>query len=117
MAESERGPAHRLFIAIEIPEEIKAGLDEEAKSLTPDLEGASVRWTSPDRYHLTLVFPGQVEVQKTPEITQSLKQLGGEFPQLYISCKGLGVFPKRGQPRVLWAGAQEETGALMRLQK
>lgn len=45
----------RLFIAIELPDDLKAALGR----LRVDVPGA--RWVQPEQLHLTLAFLGEVE--------------------------------------------------------
>jgi 2'-5' RNA ligase len=62
------------------------------------------RWTPAERWHITLVFLGEVAtVDKIGPV---------DGPPLRLSIAGAGTFPERGAPRVLWAGLTGDVQAL-----
>ncbi len=98
----------RLFIALELPEEIKHALEPLASGL------GDVRWLSPEQQHLTLRFIGEVDNGRMSEIEEALGLVHGAPFELRL--KGLGHFPLRGEPRVLWVGV-EKNPELTRLKR
>lgn len=92
----------RLFVAVDLPPDVKAGL----AALGQGLPG--VRWLAPDHLHLTLRFIGEVEDTVAAAIREGLHGVGGAP----FDCRlhGVGAFPPRGRPRVLWAAVQAEAG-------
>ena len=86
----------RLFIAIDPPANIRAGLAR----ICFGVKGA--RWTPEEQIHLTLRFIGEVDRPTTRRIDEVLAGIG--FSPFSLSLAGCGVFPPRGAPRVLWAG-------------
>lgn len=97
----------RLFVALPLPEEVNAVL----RRLCSGLPGA--RWTGDDGFHLTLAFLGEVEEPAARRAEDGLSLVRG--PVLDLRLAGLGHFPPRGQPAVLWAGlrASAPLGALV----
>jgi 2'-5' RNA ligase len=95
----------RVFIAIDLPEEIRnrlAAMQTELRS-TPN----SARWVAAESAHLTLKFIGEVSDKRREDVDAALAGLTWkEFP---ISVKGVGFFPGTRSPRVLWAGLQAST--------
>ena len=86
----------RLFVAIELPEWVQDTLGR----CCFGLPGA--RWTSPDNMHLTLRFIGDADGAQCESIDRALSGLtAASFP---LTLGGIGHFPPRGAPRVLWAG-------------
>lgn len=86
----------RLFIAIDLPAELKQALGKQRS----DLPGA--RWVALEQIHLTLAFLGEVE-------ESSLERLHAELSRIHLSpftltFTGRGCFPNRQRPRVLWIG-------------
>ena len=71
-----------------------------------------VRWVNPSGIHLTLKFLGATEADLAPVIISQLadKLTGANRPTLSLS--GLGTFPGRGAPRVIWAGVTGESDGL-----
>ena len=97
---------YRLFTAIDLPEEI-AG---QVRELCHGVPGA--RWVRPEQLHLTLRFIGEVDGGVFRDIREELAGLSS--PAFSLRVKGLGFFPPRKAPRVLWAGVEpgEEVSAL-----
>jgi 2'-5' RNA ligase len=91
----------RAFIAIDLPESIRATLRREQasfRSVCPD-----ARWSRPEGIHLTLKFLGEISDAKVKEVSQSLKNLGPR-ESFAIRLKGFGFFPDARRPKVFWAG-------------
>ncbi len=88
--------AERLFIAIPLPDALRA----ELAALYQPLPG--VAWTQPEQLHLTLRFLGDVEPPLTTAVEQALARVRVE--SFVLPLGGAGAFPPRGAPRVLWIG-------------
>ena len=104
----------RCFIAIEISEVIKSVLleiEEELKKY-----GADVRWVKPDNIHLTLKFLGNIKDESTDKIIKTVEEICSRYDSFDLMIKGLGIFPNRKSPRVLWVGI-EGNDILAALQK
>lgn len=86
----------RLFVSLELPDDVRARL----QLLCCDVPGA--RWTDPDQFHLTVRFIGEVEEHVFDEIRDGLASV--RVDPFEITVRGVGHFPPRGQPKVLWAG-------------
>lgn len=97
---------YRLFAAVDLPPEIA----EQLQGLCCGVPGA--RWVQAEQMHLTLRFIGEVDGGIFQEIKDALA--GVKAPRFSLQVKGLGVFPPRKTPRVLWAGVapEEEISAL-----
>lgn len=93
----------RLFTGLEIPEHICAHLSV----VRAHLNGA--RWISPQNYHVTLRFIGDVDDKTANEFAYALDSIVVETFQLKVS--GLGSFGTR-QPRSLWAGVERNDNLL-----
>ena len=98
----------RLFVAIDLPEEVKDRL----VPLCNGLPGA--RWVHDRQFHLTLRFLGEVEGPAVASVAESLRSV--HAPGFELSLRGVGHFPPRGPPRVLWAGVDAGPG-LFELQR
>ena len=64
---------------------------------------ARLTWASAERFHLTIRFIGEVDLHTTAAIGAALLPPIA-VPAFDFTVAGLGVFPARGAPRVLWAG-------------
>ncbi|MHA1107518.1 MAG: RNA 2',3'-cyclic phosphodiesterase [Alphaproteobacteria bacterium] len=96
----------RLFVAIELPEDIRRRLASMAGGIP------SARWVSEENLHLTLRFIGEVPEDRLDGICAALAAVGGAPFDLTVS--GTGHFESRRRVRVLWAGIEpnEELAAL-----
>lgn len=92
----------RLFIAIEISEEIRNALAQIQAHLK--YAGADVKWVEKDNVHLTLKFLGEVSPDKADEIKRILDEIAKETRPFEITVKEIGAFPKIECPRVIWVG-------------
>lgn len=97
---------HRLFVAIDLPPPVK----EQLNSIAFGVPGA--RWVEVEQVHLTLRFIGEVSGSSFLDIEESLSRVTA--PPFSIRLKGVGHFPPRKHPRVLWAGV-EANDTLMQL--
>ncbi len=101
----------RVFVALDIPEEVRAAIGALIEKLRPTSKIA--RWVRIEGIHVTLKFIGEVSPEKIEPIQASLSQV--EFPNsIQLKFRGVGFFPNERRPRVLWAGieAGEELSAL-----
>ncbi len=89
----------RLFVSIDFPESIL----KEIHTWIPDQKG----WkkSSLHQMHLTLVFLGNCTEREKDEIDGRLSQV--EFEPFEIIIEGLGAFPNKSSPRIIWAGVRE----------
>lgn len=90
----------RLFVAIELPDELKKGLAR----LRTDIPGA--RWVPAEQIHLTLAFLGETDGEITERLKAGLAMIQADAFEL--SWGGLGCFPDWRRPRVVWAGVKPE---------
>jgi 2'-5' RNA ligase len=74
---------------------------------------SSLKIVRPEQLHLTLKFLGDTPTEQIDAIAAAgLSTVRETVPA--IACRGLGVFPPRGRPNVLWAGL-ERVDELFRL--
>jgi 2'-5' RNA ligase len=104
----------RLFVAIEIPEEIKKLLAEVQEKIKDS--GVDAGWTRPEGIHLTLKFLGEVPEPKVPEIMTALSHATKEATGFRLELVGAGAFPNPKNARVAWIGISGEIGKLTRIQ-
>ncbi len=73
-------------------------------------------WVRPDRMHLTLQFFANADAALEEHVRAALAGsiAGAPFD---LSFNGLGLFPERGSPRVLWLGVDAGLAQLRHLQR
>lgn len=84
------------LVAIDLP----ASLTELLVSLNPDIAGA--RWLRPDQIHLTVSFLGNVGPIAEEALREKLAAI--RFTAFFMPVIGVGTFPQKGKPNVIWAG-------------
>ena len=97
----------RLFVALEIPAEVRArlaGLISELRVLGPKL-----KWVRAESFHLTLKFLGEIEAVRLAAVRAALAGVG-QREAIALGFEGLGFFPTEHRPRVLWAGIKAPCG-------
>ena len=95
----------RLFIAVNLPDEIKRAASRIQEKLK--LTGADVRWVPVNNFHVTLKFLGEVPQEQAARVIDALAgSLKGSTP-FTLSLQGLGGFPSVESPRVVWLGVKE----------
>jgi 2'-5' RNA ligase len=97
----------RLFIAVPIPADISRNLEDIISNLKRT--GADIKWVKPESIHITLKFLGETDEKRLLEITSAIESLGIKKSGLEVEVKGIGFFPDKKRPRVVWAGLQENT--------
>jgi 2'-5' RNA ligase len=107
----------RTFIAIELDEQCKSSLSRLRQRLGEQMPPRSLRWVPPEGIHLTLKFLGDTPLEKVDAVKLALAQAAAQVAPFTFVVGGLGCFPNSRQPRVVWVGLQEPTGALAGLQK
>ena len=89
----------RLFIAVDLPGPMKKNIE----TLFFGIPGA--RWVALDQLHLTVRFIGDVEGALFLDIKTALEEVN--ISPFNLQLKGMGHFPPRGTPRVIWAGLKK----------
>lgn len=104
---------HRIFIAINFPENIKKKLaDYQGK--WPELP---IRWTKKDNLHITLIFLGYLSDEEIVEICNITKEVASKNSSFPINLKKILYGPpKKMPPRMVWAEG-EKSEKLGKLQK
>ncbi|MAL78528.1 MAG: RNA 2',3'-cyclic phosphodiesterase [Sneathiella sp.] len=88
----------RLFVAIDLPAEIKANIGA-LRGGIPD-----ARWIAAENAHVTLAFIGEVQGPMMMDISLALGRI--TYPAFDLNIEGVGVFGSNKRPRLLWAGVR-----------
>jgi len=95
----------RVFIAIELPQDIKERLSRLQDKLKGS--GADVRWVNPGNIHLTLRFLGEINEESLGKVDGMIREVAKGKPKIKVNLSGLGLFPDTNHPKVIWAGVKE----------
>jgi len=102
----------RAFLAVELSQELQAGLatvQQELKHrIEPELKrDMRISWTQPASIHLTLKFLGDLDEQVIDPLLVAVEQAIGSQIAVNVPLERLGAFPHPQSPRVLWVGPPE----------
>ena len=94
--------AIRSFLAFELPVDIK----EIIMAISDDVRQLSlqVRWINITNIHLTIVFMGNVQEEQIKPIQEIVRDVCLGYGPFSVGIKGIGLFGRRRNPRVLWVG-------------
>jgi RNA 2',3'-cyclic 3'-phosphodiesterase len=93
----------RLFVALDLPDEVGEAVREVIAALKPLHKGA--RWVRPEGMHVTLKFIGHVPDEKLQPIRGALANVHSHAA-VEIAFRGVGFFPNERRPRVVWCGVE-----------
>jgi len=98
----------RLFFALSVPPTVSDELDGLCEGIP------RARWALENDFHITLSFLGEVERHRVRDVLDAAREVF--VAPFALELSGAGVFPHRGEPRVLWIGCKPEE-RLMSLQR
>lgn len=93
---------HRIFIAINFPDDLKKRILE----LQDKLKKIDwpVRWVGDSNFHLTLKFIGYIEDNELAKLKEIIKQIVCKHKSFTIDFKDLLAFPDLSRPRIICLG-------------
>jgi RNA 2',3'-cyclic 3'-phosphodiesterase len=97
----------RLFAAVQLPSDVVAHLDAAVAPHRDDV----LRWTTPDSWHLTLAFYGQVADARTPDLKARLTRAAKRVSEMSLTLARAGRFGHRA----LWIGCEGDLATLRAL--
>lgn len=105
----------RAFIAVDIPEDVRAAVEEAQARLKRAHTGVKISWVKLASAHLTLQFLGYVEETVVEKIKVALETVARRHEAFELPVRGAGAFPNENRPRVLWVGCDDTEGKLKAL--
>lgn len=90
---------NRLFIALNIPDEIKENIFYHIEKVVPDFN--TFRWEKPHKVHLTLKFIGNFDEKHLPELKSDLDFIS-DFEQYKCSLGGFNFFYRNKKPAIFF---------------
>lgn len=100
----------RLFVAVEVPIQVRRSLADAVVPMRERLPGA--RWVPIANQHLTLTFLGATWPRLVPWVGEVVAEVAARHGRFEVTLDGLGTFPNDKRPRVLWAAVVDPTGRL-----
>ena len=107
----------RLFVAIELDDRARAAIAEHQQHVQKVVGvGRDRTWISPARMHLTLAFLGDVKEPHSSEVVRATASPLDVAP-FTLALGGVGAFPPRGAPRVIWIGTTTGSAEAIAVQR
>jgi 2'-5' RNA ligase len=107
----------RLFVAVDLDDDARQDVGDVIARMRASIgKNRTVRisWIAPDQLHLTLHFLGSIDGAAATGIAEALAE-PIHRPCFRIAFEGLGTFPSRGRPHVIWLGVGQGREALIEL--
>lgn len=95
------GMKRRLFISLNLPEDIKETISRELEKIRYGFTD-DVRFMDPEQWHITLLFLGPQEDEAIGRILKAMKTTAGNFDEPVIEFSDISYGPKKGAPRMIW---------------
>jgi 2'-5' RNA ligase len=100
----------RLFVAIDLPEDVRARVEE---GLAPVRERyPRARWVPTRNQHVTLKFLGTTWPRLVDTVIRSVGEVAAAHVPFETRVTELGAFPSARRARVLWIGLEDPAGRL-----
>ena len=93
----------RLFVALDIPENVRRTISELMQKLEPTCLGA--RWVRAEGMHVTLKFIGEASEEKVAAVRKELSAVHSA-QAAELGFRNVGFFPNARHPRVFWVGIE-----------
>ncbi len=95
----------RLFVAVEIPEDVKDAVDA---AFAPWRDAfPKARWVPRENLHVTLKFLGRTWPRLVDWVPAQVEAAAADAPPLVASLRGVGSFPSARRGRALWAAFEQ----------
>ncbi|MGB7769789.1 MAG: RNA 2',3'-cyclic phosphodiesterase [Verrucomicrobiia bacterium] len=107
----------RLFVAIPVSDAVRDEMIRVQRELQPLAPRGAVRWATPEQFHLTLRFLGDVPSDRVAALQEAVRTVCSGAPALPLRAQGVSFFPNARAPRVIWVGITDSDDRLVELQK
>jgi 2'-5' RNA ligase len=104
----------RLFFALDTPGQIRPRIIDLMHQL--QVCDADVKWEPVSKLHCTVKFLGDTDDRKLPELRSTTESVVAGIAAPSVRYGGLGCFPSKRDPRVIWVGMDDFSGTLLRVQ-
>ena len=97
-------PTLRLFVALDIPDDVRAVMRRRLGKLRAQLTQS--RWADPEQAHLTLAFLGHHPEERLAPLLVGLREVFARYPAMSLRLHSGGTFPPGRPARVAWVGVK-----------
>jgi len=98
----------RLFIALNLPLDIRKGIIELINNLASTTRG--VKWVNPNGLHITLHFLGYLNKAQEEQVKLVMQTFAGKFNEFQFQLGKINAFPGLARPRVIFLECPQING-------
>lgn len=109
----DREQRRRLFVGIGLDDPTRAACASVSEKL--QRSGFAAKYESPEKFHVTLAFLGNVAANRYEAIAAALDGVGAQNAPFGLTLDKIGAFPHERRPRVVYIGAREQGAPFRRL--
>ena len=109
----------RLFVAVELAPQVAAQVaacGDELRRRSAGVARARITWVPAERLHVTVRFIGEAGAAAAEAVRKALVPDVPVRP-FEMDLAGVGTFPERGTPRVVWAGVRRGIKELVAIER
>ena len=106
----------RIFVSVGLSAEAREALVDAVERIRLEIPDG-IQWAKPEGMHLTLKFLGNIPSASVSPLLGCVGEFASDNRGFGLKLTGLGMFPNRRKPRVLWAGVGGDVDALSSLQR
>jgi len=94
----------RTFIAIDFTEAVISKIGKIIEYFKTQTPSDALKWISTENLHLTIKFLGEIREDRLNQVKTILSDVITGQPAFSIGIEGLGMYPNKHHPRVIWLG-------------
>jgi len=94
----------RTFIAVDLPSNMLVRIEEITTYFMRKTPPKALKWVDMDNLHLTIKFIGEITEDKLEPVKHILSKALEDQNAFDIEISGLGMYPNKNNPRVIWLG-------------
>ncbi len=94
----------RIFVAIDFPQDMLLKIEQIVSFFKTKTPPVALNWVQTEHLHLTVKFIGEVREHKVKPIQEVLVNTLVDQAPFDIEVGGLGMYPHKQTPRVIWLG-------------
>lgn len=94
----------RIFVAVDLPPHMLEKIEEITTFFNNKTPPKALKWVEKDNLHLTIKFIGEINNDQVEPIKHILSKSLADHNAFDIEISGLGMYPHKNSPRVIWLG-------------
>jgi len=102
----------RAFVAISLPEPIRAEVVRVSQLARAEMDNSRIRWVTAENLHITMQFLGEIDGAQLEVVQDLLRKFSSQSAAVQLELGGFGFFGAARHPRVLWVGVNSEAESL-----